>query len=349
MSDEITPQAKPIDTTGEPEWFPPAQDDSVTLHRPEPSSAVRRIFFGRDGMRAGWALLLWLLFAAMLARGVNAMLRILLSGRVAPHTMPEWLTLLSSTIGFFTVGAAGLIVSRIERKPWSAYGIGSPRSRTGDFGMGLLWGFGTLSVLVGMLRAGGYLAFSGLNLHGVANILLWAVIFALSFLMTGFFEEFTFRGFPQFTLTRGIAGALRSMGLEDHAPAVAFWITASLLAILFGAVHAGNPGEGRIGLVSAGLIGFLFAFSLWRTGSLWWAIGFHAAWDWAESYFYGTSDSGLVLPHRLMTALPEGNLLFSGGSIGPEGSIFIFAIIALVAAIIAFTLKPRAGSPSAEF
>lgn len=202
MSDEITPQAKPIDTTGEPEWFPPAQDDSVTLHRPEPSSAVRRIFFGRDGMRAGWALLLWLLFAAMLARGVNAMLRILLSGRVAPHTMPEWLTLLSSTIGFFTVGAAGLIVSRIERKPWSAYGIGSPRSRTGDFGMGLLWGFGTLSVLVGMLRAGGYLAFSGLNLHGVANILLWAVIFALSFLMTGFFEEFTFRGFPQFTLTR---------------------------------------------------------------------------------------------------------------------------------------------------
>jgi membrane protease YdiL (CAAX protease family) len=348
MSDEITPQAKPITTTGEPEWFPPAQDDSVTVHRPEPSSPVRRIFFGRDGMRAGWALLLWLTFAAMLGRGVNAMLHLLLSGRVPPHTRPEWLTLLSSTVGFFIVGAAGLIVSRVERRPWSVYGIGSLRGRAGELGTGLLWGFAVLSLLVGMLHAGGYLAFGGFNLHGPGNIVLWAVIFALSFLMTGFFEEFTFRGFPQFTLTRGIAGALRSAGLEEHAKSISFWITAILLAILFGAVHAGNPGEGRIGLFSAGIIGFLFAFSLWRTGSLWWAIGFHAAWDWGESYFYGTSDSGLVLPHRLLITQPKGNPLYSGGTIGPEGSIFIFVIVALVAAIIALTLKPRAGSPSAE-
>lgn len=348
MSDEITPQAKPIATTGEPEWFPPTQDDSVAVHRPEPTSGVRRIFFGRDGMRAGWALLLWFVFVAMLGRGVNAILHLLLNGRVPPHTMPEWLTLLSSTLGFFMVGAAALVVSRIERRPWSAYGIGSIRGRAGEFGGGLLWGFALLSLLVGVLHATGYLAFNGWNLHGASNILLWAVIFALSFVMTGFFEEFAFRGFPQFTLTRGIAGMLRSAGLEERAPAVAFWITAILLALAFGGVHSGNAGEGRIGLVSAGLIGFLFAFSLWRTGSLWWAIGFHAAWDWAESYFYGTSDSGMLSPHRLLLTQPQGNPLYSGGTIGPEGSIFIFVIILLVAAIIALTLKPRAGSPSIE-
>lgn len=347
MSDEITPQAKPIATTGEPEWFPPVQDDSVTVHQPEPTSGLRRVFFGKDGLRAGWALLLWFAFVAMLGRGLNALLHLLLNGRVAPHTMPEWLTLLSSTLLFFVVGAAALLVSRIERRPWSAYGIGSLRGRKRELGAGLLWGFVMLSVLVGVLHAGGYLAFGGFNLHGV-NILLWAVIFALSFVMTGFFEEFAFRGFPQFTLTRGIAGMLRSAGLEERAAAVAFWITAILLALAFGGVHSGNVGEGRTGLISAGLIGFLFAFSLWRTGSLWWAIGFHAAWDWGESYFYGTSDSGMVSPHRLLLTQPQGNPFYSGGTIGPEGSVFIFAVIALVAAIIAFTLKPRAGSPSAE-
>jgi hypothetical protein len=346
MSDEIRPQAKPITTSGEPEWFPPAQDDSIAMHPSAPPSRGRRIFFAEDGLRAGWALLLWFVFVAMIGRGVNAMLHMILSGRVAPHSMPEWLTLSMSTMSFFVVASAALVVSRIERRPWSAYGINSLRDRAGQLGAGLVWGFVALSLLVGLLHATGYLAFTGFHLHGAANILLWGTIFALSFVMTGLFEEFTFRGFPQFTLTRGITGLMRRMGLEDHAEAIAFWITAVILAILFGGVHASNVGEGRIGLVSAGLIGFLFAFSLWRTGSLWWAIGFHAAWDWGESYFYGTSDSGLVLPHRLLLTQPQGNPLYSGGTIGPEGSVFVFLVIALVAVIIALTLKPRAGSPS---
>ena len=161
MSDEITPQAKPITTTGEPEWFPPAQDDSITVHSPEPESGVRRIFFGGDGLRAGWALLLWFAFVAMIGRGVNALLHLLLNGHIAPHTMPEWLTLSMSTLSFFVVAAAALVVSRVERRPWSAYGIGSLRGRAGELGAGLLWGFVALSLLVGLLYACGYLAFGG--------------------------------------------------------------------------------------------------------------------------------------------------------------------------------------------
>ena len=49
------------------------------------------------------------------------------------------------------------------------------------------------------------------------------------------------------------------------------------------------------------------------TGSLWWAIGFHAAWDWGESYFYGTSDSGLMARGHLFGEHPVGKLLWSGG------------------------------------
>ena len=349
MSDEITPQAKPIATTGEPEWFPPAQDDHVMVqHRPEPKG-IQRIFIGRDGLRAGWALLLWVAFVAVIGRGVNLLLHAALHGRIAPHTTPEWLERSSSAIGLFVVGSAALLVSRIEKRPWSSYGIGPLRGRGRELAMGLFWGFAMLSVLVGVLLSGRWIAFTGLHLHGMGVILLSGIVFALSFLFTGLFEEFTFRGFPQFTLTRGIAGVLDAIGVQERRRAIAFWMTAALLAVSFGAVHAPNPGEGRLGLIAAGLIGLVFAYSLWRTGSLWWAIGFHAAWDWAESFFYGTADSGGVSPHRLMETHPVGNTLYSGGTVGPEGSIFVFVVILLIVALIAFTLKPRAGSPSAEF
>jgi membrane protease YdiL (CAAX protease family) len=347
MSDEITPQAKPIVTTGEPEWFPPPQDDDNEVHRTKPST-LNSIFYGRDGLRAGWALLLWVLFVAALGSGLNRLLHAVLNGRVAPHTTPEWLLMSNSALGFVVVGIAAWLVSKIERRPWSQYGIGTLRGRLGDFAGGLFWGFAMLSVLIAVLWKGGFLVFAGLHLHGAGTVLLWALLFALSFLLTGFFEEFAFRGFPQFTLTRGLAGILRAMGMEDHAKAIAFWITAILLGIVFGAVHAGNPGEARTGLYAAGLIGLVFAFSLWRTGSLWWAIGFHAAWDWGESFFYGTADSGGVAPHRLMNSLPQGNPVYSGGTVGPEGSVFVFAVIALLVLVVALTLRPRAGSPAAE-
>lgn len=348
MSDEITPHAKPIATTGEPEWFPPPQDDSAVT-RVE-LSPVRRVFYGADGLRAGWSLLLWIATAMLLGRALSGVLNHVYPPAVRKsHPPPEWFTLSNSAVGFLVVGIAGFVVSLVETRPFSRYGIGTLRGRAGDFGWGLLSGFGMLSILIGVLWKGRLIAFRGVLLPDAKQVLLWAFLLAVSFLFTGFFEEFTFRGFPQFTLTRGIAGILRASGIEQHAKAIAFWITAIMLAVLFGYVHKGNPGEGSSGLIAAGLIGLLFAFSLWRTGSLWWAIGWHAAWDWGESFFYGTADSGGVSRHRLLDAAPQGNPFYSGGTVGPEGSIWVFAIIALLALLIAATLKARPGSPAAEF
>jgi membrane protease YdiL (CAAX protease family) len=101
-----------------------------------------------------------------------------------------------------------------------------------------------------------------------------------------------------------------------------------------------NPGESPIGLLSAGLAAMVFCLSLWRTGSLWWAIGFHAAWDWSQSFLYGVADSGIMVQHHLLATHPAGKPIFSGGTTGPEGSIFIVAVLALASLIIIFTL-PR--------
>ena len=84
----------------------------------------------------------------------------------------------------------------------------------------------------------------------------------------------------------------------------------------------------------------VFCFSLWRTGSLWWAIGFHTSWDWSQSFLYGVADSGTMVQHHLLATHPVGKPILSGGATGPEGSIFIIAILALISLIILFTL-PR--------
>ena len=107
---------------------------------------------------------------------------------------------------------------------------------------------------------------------------------------TGIAEESLLRGYLQYTLTRGIG----------------FWWGALLMSILFGVLHGHNQGESPVGLFSAGAVGLVFCISLWYTGSLWWAIGFHMAWDWAQSFFYGTSDSGMVAQGHFLQRASRG-------------------------------------------
>jgi uncharacterized protein len=109
------------------------------------------------------------------------------------------------------------------------------------------------------------------------------------------------------------------------------------LAAVFGFMHKSNSGESPFGLVAAALIALVFSLSLWRLGHLWWAIGFHTAWDWAESFFYGTPDSGTVSAGRLMQAHPSGAVLLSGGATGPEGSVWIVLVVVLAAVFVWMT------------
>jgi membrane protease YdiL (CAAX protease family) len=70
--------------------------------------------------------------------------------------------------------------------------------------------------------------------------------------------------------------------------------------VRFGLSHGVNPGESPIGLIAAGLAGMIFCLSLWRSGSLWWAIDFRASWECAQSFLYGVSDSGMKIQERLL-------------------------------------------------
>ena len=314
---------------------------------PPPPSILRRIFIGKDGLRAGWSLLIFIAILAACFFASNRIIRHLnpafAKGPVPGAEFPPAFLVVAEFVPFLVVFFVTWIMSKIERRPNSTYGLGGAR-KLPHFVAGLIWGLIFLSLLVGMLWKAGLLIVDRRLLFG-SDVLRYGAIWLFGFLLVGFFEEYLVRGYLQYTLTRGLAGIYWAVFKTRHSQALGFWSAAIAFSILFGLGHGSNPGESPIGLLSAGLAGMVFCFSLWRTGSLWWAIGFHTTWDWAQSFVYGVADSGMMAQHHLLATHPEGKPILSGGATGPEGSIFILAVLALASLIIVFTLpRTRTGT-----
>jgi hypothetical protein len=94
-----------------------------------------------------------------------------------------------------------------------------------------------------------------------------------------------------------------------HSRAVAFGIAAVAVSIFFAAGHLSNPGESAVGIIATFLLGIVFSYTLWRTGSLWWAIGFHMLWDWARSFLFSVPDSGALSAGSLFQTHARGDQL----------------------------------------
>jgi membrane protease YdiL (CAAX protease family) len=307
---------------------------------PTQPSALRKIFIGKDGLRAGWSLLIFIALFAAVIFGANVIGHKLHPPAPKAAKPDSEITplhgFLDEGIPFLALLLVTWIMSKIERRPNSVYGLGGGR-KLPHFLAGLVWGVTCLSLLVLTLWKTGLLAIDGRLLFG-GEILRYGAIWLGGFLLVGLLEEYLTRGYLQYTLGRGLAGIYQWAFKTRHSTAFGFWTSAVIFSLLFGLGHRSNPGESPIGLLSAGLASLVFCFSLWRTGSLWWAIGFHTAWDWSQSFLYGVADSGTMVQHHLLATHPVGKPILSGGTTGPEGSIFIVAILALISFIILFTL-----------
>lgn len=305
----------------------PANDDTSP---PPRKRRLRGIFVGKNGIRWGWRILLFIAVFAAAAFSLFK-LNIHVFGRM-PHDATH-LTLLPFLRGEFiqiiSLTVALAVMAAIERRPLLSFGLQGPAGWK-RFASGLICGFAAVSLTVLLLMQMHVLTLDAPTEQGA--IVWWrALAWGGLFLMVALFEESALRGYLQYTLGRGIG----------------FWWSAIVLAALFGGLHGSNPGETPVGLISAAGFGLVLCLSLWYTGSLLWAIGFHATWDWGESYFYGTSDSGTILDHRLFTAHPLGNVLLSGGKTGPEGSVLVLVLLVVMAVLMRLWWGRRTTSPFA--
>jgi len=285
------------------------------------------VFVGADGLRAGWGVALFVLFFVGFAFLSTFVLKHLIPPGHHSNIMSVRTGFIVELAQFFPLLLATACMALIERRSFLAYGY-QGTARAARFISGLVCGFIALTAFVLVLWKARLLAFDGQLLHGAA-IWKYAFEWGVLFVVVALFEESTLRGYLQFTLSRGIG----------------FWWGALLLSFLFGFSHGTNPGETPVGLFAAGAVGLVFCLSLWYTGSLWWAIGCHASWDWAESYFYGTSDSGLVAEGHLFGEHPTGARLWSGGTTGPEGSLLVLGVLAIMALLMWLWWGRRVQSP----
>jgi len=209
------------------------------------------------------------------------------------------------------------IVSRMEKRPLDDYGLPLTQIFGKRFWEGCLWGFAMLSAIVLILRLSGHFQIDSVALTGGAAFRCafgWAAVF----LAVSISEELAFRGYWLFTFARRMR----------------FWPSALFTSAVFSVAHLGNPGENVLGILQVVATGLLLCFMIRRTGNLWFALGYHAAWDWAETFFYGTPDSGLLGEGRFLNSSSHGPNWLTGGSAGPEGSVFAFLILLLCALLI---------------
>lgn len=280
-------------------------------------SVLHRVFYGPSELRAGWRLLI---FLAIVIASVN--LSNLIIRRLLPGADNTTLFLIRETMDFLIFLLASWFMGRIEARTIGDYGLPGRKTFGVQFWQGTLLGFTSLTGLLVAMRVVGVFYFGSLALHS-ADIWKWAVVYAFVFILVALREEFRARGYGLFTLSTGIG----------------FWPAAILSAAFFGYSHHGNSGEDWIGLFNAGAFGLLACLLLRRTGNLWMTIGFHMAFDWGETYFYGVANSGQTLPGHLLNSSSSGPAWLSGGTVGPEGSLLCTALIVVVWLICAAWLR----------
>jgi len=271
-------------------------------------SYVRTVFLGPDGLRAGWGFAFYLAMLYPLQFVASRWI-----GSLSLDASGLWSMMLDEFGVLVAAVVPAFILARVEKRPWSVYGLPARQAFGKLFWVGALWGFASITLLLGTMYGLRLFDVAHLALHGV-RIARFAAFWAVFFLLVGFFEEFLLRGYSQFTLTR----------------AIGFWPAAVLLSCAFGLIHLQNAGEQWMGLVAAAVIGFFFCLTLRRTGSLWFAVGFHMAWDWGETFFYSVPDSGTIFPGHLLKSSFHGPRWLTGGMVGPEGSVLCFVVIAVV-------------------
>ncbi len=283
------------------------------------------LFNGPQGLRLPWSILLLLL-----ACGAAQILSVVVLQAFGVHMQDlaeQSITAIgaikSVSLVLASVIVATLFMAVIERKPLDQYYLAGakPVLRAAQ---GAAIGILLIALLVAGEVAFGAMSFDGVAVFGQAALISGGE-WAIALVMAALLEEMAFRGYL-------LARLARSFGFR--------W-AAIITTILFGAAHFTNLGEGALGLASVVLAGLVFCYAIWKTGSLWWALGWHAGWNWGETYLFGTANSGIASSGNLAITHPHGPEWLSGGATGPEGSVLCFLVLGIAAVCIRFLLPKR--------
>jgi len=170
--------------------------------------------------------------------------------------------------------AAAVIWRQIGAPIVGVYGLPIRGAFGRLFWQGCIVGLVEVSALVGLIAAVGGYSFGDVALHG-KELLRWGILWAVFLFLWACLKEFLFRGYTQYTLADvSVSGLQRLCFRARLGPSI--WVI---------------PGEGWVGAAGVVAIGLIFAFALRRTGNLWLCVGWHASFDFGESFLYSVPNS----------------------------------------------------------
>lgn len=138
------------------------------------------------------------------------------------------------------------------------------------------------------------------------------LIYLLFFILVGISEEFVFRTFP----------------LVVFSERYKLWLSIFINGLLFGLIHFSNPHFSALSLINITLCGILFALITLQKRNIWWSVGIHFGWNFCQGTLLGFKVSGIDAL-GLMVSKPIGDITFSGGSFGIEGSVICTFVLIL--------------------
>jgi membrane protease YdiL (CAAX protease family) len=211
----------------------------------------------------------------------------------------------------------GLCMAKIEGRGFSDYRVPWRGAFGKRFAEGIPLGLAMLILLMSSMYVLKAVSF-GIYGLSASEAVRNGVLYGIGFSLVGYFEEGSFRGYLQATLETDFR----------------FWPTAVIVSVTFALIHLHNPGESFLGVSMAGCFGLVAAFSVLRTGSVWFAVGMHTMWDWGQSFLYGVPNSGIIARGHIFVSRFHGPAWLTGGSVGPEGSVLLVPILLLWALAI---------------
>ncbi|HEX7140641.1 MAG TPA: CPBP family intramembrane glutamic endopeptidase [Vicinamibacterales bacterium] len=243
--------------------------------------------------------------------------------------------ILSDGLGIVVATFTAWIAAKIEKRRFTDYGIPPRRSAAPQLIEGFLWGIGVPVLAAVLVIACGGGSYHGFALHGDV-LLRSAVIWLVAMLILGFYEEWTFRGYAFNVLTRGIG----------------FWPAAAINAIGFGALHYfSKPMENAADFIGVAVITLFMCITIWRTGALWFAIGFHAAFDYFALIVLAapnTGNMGKPLEDHLLDIRYTGADWLTGGPRGLEASVPMLVVVVVAIALYFMRTRSSNRSPAAS-
>jgi hypothetical protein len=301
---------------------------------------IRGLFWngGQRRLRAPWritATAALLLLAAILFANVGSLLADLLP---AGGLGSAGRGLLQATLLLAMVGVTVAVAGLVDRRPAADLGLALTPAWYRECGAGLLVGVAmAASVVVVSLLAGtavltGTLLTrdAGLALPGVGPLAA-TVLWLAFFVGVGALEEVLIRGYLLVNTAEGLTRVLSARR------AVVGAVLAT--ALLFGVLHAANPGGTALGVLSISLAGVVFGAAYALTDRLALPVGVHVAWNFTVGPVFGLPVSGLTTSSALLGVQPRGPAVLTGGSFGPEGGLVMLVALAVGVALLAWWIR----------